>query len=538
MESPVQPPTPGAAGKLGMISTDKNIHEEYEYNIVLRPMKLEDYPAICAMQDRCFPGMQTWQRAQVESQLQVFPEGQLVLLIDGELAASSSSLIVDFDHYESWHDWKSIADSGFIRNHDPDGDTLYGIEVMVDPKFRGMKLARRLYDARKELAREKNLRRIIIGGRIPGYGGYADSMSAREYVEQVMKKNLYDPVLTVQLANGFQLERLIPNYFPADSASRGYATFLEWTNLDFVPSDHRKMRAVALVRICLVQYEMRRIATFEEFAQQCEYFTDVASDYRSDFIVFPELFTTQLLSLVHADRPGVAARKLAEFTEQYLELFSDLAIRYHVNIIGGSQFVVEEDTLYNVAYLFRRNGTIAKQYKLHITPAERKWWGVTPGNRVEVFDTDRGKVAIQICYDIEFPELARITTARGANIIFVPFNTDERYGYLRVRQCAQARAIENQVYVATAGCTGNLPFVENADIHYAQSGIYTPSDLPFARDAIASETMPNTETVLFHDVDIELLRRNRMSGTVRPWADRRPDLYRLHYRDPDGEHLI
>ena len=105
-----------------------------------------------------------------------------------------------------------------------------------------------------------------------------------------------------------------------------------------------------------------------------------------------------------------------------------------------AKFTVEGDRLYNVAYLFRRDGTLEKQYKLHITPSERKWWGVTHGDRVHVFETDRGRIAILICYDIEFPEIVRIAVRKGAQILFVPFNTDERHGYLRVRICAQARA--------------------------------------------------------------------------------------------------
>jgi predicted amidohydrolase len=266
---------------------------------------------------------------------------------------------------------------------------------------------------------------------------------------------------------------------------------------------------------------------------------DVASDYKSDFVLFPELFTMQLLSTISARRPGKSARLLAEYTPQFLDMFHDMSVKYNVNIIAGSQFTIEDERLYNVSYLFRRNGTIGKQYKIHITPSERKWWGVEPGNKVEVFDTDRGKISIQICYDIEFPEVGRIAAQKGAQIFFVPFNTDERYGYLRIRSCAQARAVENGVYVAISGSTGNLPFVENADIHYAQSGIFTPADISFARDAIAAECTPNIETVIIHDVDTDILRRHRHTGTVRTWEDRRRDLYQIHYRDPDdGPHVI
>lgn len=179
--------------------------------------------------------------------------------------------------------------------------------------------------------------------------------------------------------------------------------------------------------------------------------------------------------------------------------------------------------------LFKRDGAIDKQYKLPITPSERYWWGVKAGNKLDVFDTDRGKISIQICYDIEFPELARISTEKGARIICVPFSfcIGERHGYLRVRNCAQARTIENQVYVAMAGCVGNLPFVENIDINYAQSGILSPSDVPFSHEGIAGECQANIETVVIADVDIDLLERNRREGMVRNWMDRRLDMYEL-----------
>jgi predicted amidohydrolase len=401
---------------------------------------------------------------------------------------------------------------------------------MVDPDFRGMKLARRLYDARKKLARELNLMRIVVAGRIPNYHKYAEKLSVEKYVEKVQMKAIYDPVLTTQLANGFVLKRIITDYLTADNESKGYAIFLEWTNIHYEPHPHKRWEIGRPVRICAVQYRMRKINDFEEFANQCEYFVDVASGYKCDFVLFPELLTTQLLSFIPNKRPGIAARELANFTNQYLEMFSSLAIKYNINIIGGSHFINEEDHLYNVSFLFHRGGKVDKQYKLHITPNERKWWGVEPGNKVEVFDTDVGRVAINVCYDVEFPELARIASDKGAQIIFVPFCTDERKGYLRVRYCAQARCIENQIYVAVAGTVGNLPEVENMDIQYAQSGIYTPSDFTFARDGIAAECTPNVETVVIHDVDVEELKRARINGTTLNWNDRRLDLYEVKYK--------
>ncbi|HEX5051865.1 MAG TPA: GNAT family N-acetyltransferase [Planctomycetota bacterium] len=502
---------------------------QFESHLEVRPLRVEDYESIVEIQKRCFPGMPTWTKQHIESQIEHFPEGQIGVVYDGKLVASSCSLIVDYDLCSDWHDWKIVSDRGYIKNHNPKGDVLYGIEIMVDPGFRGMRLARRLYDARKKLAREKNLKGIVIGGRIPGYKKVKDEMSAHEYVQRVEGKQMHDMVLTAQLANGFELKQLIPDYLPTDEDSGGWATHMEWVNVEYRPFQKRSMRAVHEVRLATVQYQMRRIASFEEFEKQVTFFVDTAGDYKCDFVAFPELCTTQLLSIVDAKRPADAARALARFTPQYLDLFTDLALRYHINIVGGTNFVVEDEKLYNVSYLFRRDGTIAKQYKIHVTPAEWRWWGVTGGNKVEVFDTDCGRIAILVCYDIEFPELARIAAKKGAQILFVPFNTDERFGYLRIRHCAIARCIENHVYAVLSGCTGNLPQVQNADIHYAQSGIFTPADISFSRDAVAAECTPNVETLVIQDLDIELLRRHRYKGTTQNWRDRRSDLYKVRY---------
>jgi predicted amidohydrolase/ribosomal protein S18 acetylase RimI-like enzyme len=506
--------------------------KKFEKNLAVRPLQLSDWEHVVALQKRCFPGMEPWSKEQFESQLKIFPEGQIGVEYQGKLVASSGSMILDFELFKDWHDFDDISDNGYIRNHNPTGTTLYGIEIMVDPDYRGLKLARRLYDARKRLARERNLMRIVVGGRIPGYGKHADKLSVREYIEKVMNKELHDTVLTTQLSNGFVLKRLIPGYLTVDTDSKGFAAFLEWANLDYIPDPRQRFVPVSPVRVCVVQYQLRLVSDFQTFAGQCEYFLDVASEYKCDFILFPEIFTTQLLSLVQATNPAEAMRKLSDFTPAYLELFTRLAVKYNVNVVGGSHFTVEDGDLYNIAYLFRRNGTLGKQYKLHITPAERHWWGVKGGSQVEVFETDKGKIAIQVCYDIEFPELARVAVERGAQILFVPFCTDERYAYLRVRYCAQARCVENHVYVAIAGSVGNLPNIESLGLHYAQSAIFTPSDIPFKRDAIAAECPPNIETVVFEDLDLELLKKHRQSGSVLNWQDRRTDLYEVRMLPP------
>lgn len=511
---------------------------EFERKIVVRPLTPDDYDRLIALEKTCFPGMRPWTTEQYRAMLERFPEGQIGIEVDGELIASSSSLIVDYDLYSDWHDWQTISSGGTIANHDPEGDMLYGIEIMVHPDYRGMKLARRLYSARKELVRELNLKGIVIGGRIPGFAAHASEMTPHEYVQKVQDKQLFDPVLTTHLANGFELKRLLKDYLPSDEDSAGWATHMEWTNLEYRPFKKRSIRAVQLVRIAAVQYQMRAAASYEDIEKQVQFFVGTASDYHADFVLFPELFTTQALSFLKVKRASEGARLLAEYTPRYVEMFSDLALQYNINIVGGSQFVLDHGKLYNVAFLFKRDGKIEEQYKIHVTPAEWKWWGVHGGETVRVFDTDCGRVAILICYDIEFPELARIAVKKGAQILFCPFNTDERNGYLRVRHCAIARCIENHVYTAIAGCTGNLPHAPVADIHYAQSGIYTPADICFSRDAVAAESTPNVETLVIQDLDLEQLRLHRYTGTTKNWLDRRKDLYEVRYREGGEEYSV
>jgi len=502
----------------------------FETDVVLRPLTMDDFDELVALALLCFPKIEPWTRGNIENQLATWPESQLGLFIDGQLVGSCAHVIVHSSDYSDWADWREMSDSGNIRNHDPEGDTLYGIEMQIHPDFRGRKLARRMYDARKEMCSRYNLATMMIGGRMPGYAAVKDQLTPRQYVEEVMVGTRYDPVLTAQLANGFVLKQIIPDYLPSDEDSAGFATCLEWANLDYLPPrSGRQRRATMPVRAALVQYRMRTISSFDDFVRQVTFFVDTASDYKSDFLVFPELFTLQLLSLVGPTRPGTAARALAGFTDQYLELFNDLAVRFNTNIIGGSQFAIEDGRLYNIAYLFRRDGSIAQQKKIHVTPSETRWWGVVGGDRVEAFDTDRGKIGILICYDVEFPELGRVLADQGVRLLFVPYNTNDRYGHMRVRTCAAARCIENHMFAVTAGCVGNLPFVENADVHYAQSAVLTPSDVEFARDGVAVEAEPNLETVLPHDLDLEALRRHQRRGTVQNWNDRRKDLYRVRW---------
>ncbi|MGF7049340.1 putative amidohydrolase/ribosomal protein S18 acetylase RimI-like enzyme [Paenibacillus sp. DS2015] len=504
---------------------------QFEKKIIIRNIQREDFDNIIALQNICFPNMSPWKLDQLESHVRTFPDGQMCVELDGDIIGSCSSLIVNFDDYLEQHTYSEITDKGYIRNHNPRGGNLYGMEVMVHPDFRRMKIGRRLYEARKRLAEQRNLKSIIVGGRIPGYHNYSDKLSPRAYAEEVLQQNIYDPVLTFQMMNGFTLKRIITNYLSDDADSENFAALLEWNNIEYKPSINKTLYKMSFpVRICVVQYMMKKIDSFEEFANQCEHYVDVASDYKSDFAVFPENFTMQLLSFLDERSPSLAVRKLTTYTTKYVELFSELAVKYNVNIVGGSHFVENNNRIYNVAHLFRRDGSIEQQYKLHISPNERKWWGINGGSSLGVFDTDCGKISIQLSSDIEYPELSRIVAEEGAQIIFVPFCAEDRQTFLRVKYCAQARAIENQVFIVTAGTVGNLTHVDNVDVQYAQSGIYTPSDFSFSRDGIAGECSENTETVIMAEVDMETLERYRKSNDALSFKDRRTDIYSLQIR--------
>lgn len=279
-----------------------------------------------------------------------------------------------------------------------------------------------------------------------------------------------------------------------------------------------------IVRIAAVQYLLRSIDDWAGFENQVRFVMKAAGDYKPQFVMFPEIFTTQLLSFMDTYDLRTAVRRMDEFTDRYIELFTDLAKRWGVHIIGGSHPTLSNGKLLNTAYLFSPQGKVFTQDKIHLTRWEKEKWKGDPGHQLTVFDTPHGRIAILICYDIEFPELSRMVCEQGADIIFVPSCTDDRQGFWRVRYCCHARAIENQVYVAVTGTVGNLA-VEGLGLHYGQAAIITPSDFPFARDGIAAEGVPNMEQIVIADVDLAKLVANRVNGTTIPLYDKRKDVY-------------
>jgi predicted amidohydrolase/ribosomal protein S18 acetylase RimI-like enzyme len=518
----------------------------------IRQAKLKDVRAIGELVRRAYDDLPAYTQGEIRGQINNYPEGCFVAKLDGEVVGYCASMRLDERLALSDHTWDEVTGNGFGSRHDPTGDWLYGYEMCVDPQVRGTRLGRRLYEERRALAERLDLTGIVFGGRMPGYArakrrktNRADS--PQEYLDLVIENRIHDPVLRFQLANGFEPAGILPKYLPEDKASRGNAVRMVWRN-PYVDSDappkHRLPRDVESVRIATCQLQARAVSGFDEFMKQIEYFVDVAADYEADFIVFPEMFTLMLLSAEERElSPLEAIEALSDYTPRIRQRLSELALAFNINIIGGSHPTrMADGDIHNVAYVCLRDGSIHAQEKIHPTPNEAYWWNIKGGDTIDAIPTDCGPIGVLICYDSEFPELARRLVDEGARIIFVPFCTDSRQGYMRVRYCAQARAIENQCFVVMSGNVGNLPNVANMDIQYAQSCILTPCDFPFARDGIAAEATENVETLTISDVNLADLSWARAEGTVQNLADRRFDLYRIEWdkrvgniKDPLGE---
>lgn len=498
-------------------------------NIELKYLDLQDYQELKAAMILSYKEMPDayWKEHHIKTLISKFKEGQVVIKINGKLAGCALSIIVDYGSFSDDHTYKEITQNYTFNSHDDGGNMLYGIDVFILPAFRGLRLGRRLYDYRKELCEKLNLKGIAFGGRIPNFHKYSSELTPKQYIDKVKTKEIHDPVLNFQISNDFHPARILKGYLDGDSESNEFAVLLEWDNIYYESPSKIAANNKKVVRIGLVQWQMRPYANLEELLQQVEYFVDAVSGYRSDFALFPEFFNAPLMAENNHLSEPEAIRELAKYTDRIVQKFSDLSISYNINIISGSMPEIKDGKLFNVGYLCKRDGTIERYEKLHVTPDEEKVWGMQGGTGIQTFDTDCGKIGILICYDSEFPELSRLLADDGMDILFVPFLTDTQNGYSRVRHCAQARAIENECYVAIAGSVGNLPNVHNMDIQYAQSMVFTPCDFAFPSNGIKAEATPNTEMILIADVDIDLLRELNKHGSVRNLNDRRKDIYNV-----------
>lgn len=277
------------------------------------------------------------------------------------------------------------------------------------------------------------------------------------------------------------------------------------------------------IRVASLQYFIRPVQTFDQFRDQVESLVETAADYKTHLLVFPEYFTVQLLTLGDVKRPiHEQVRELAKQAPRFVELMIGLARKSGLYIAAGTIPVLESensDTVYNQCFFFGPKGDYGVQGKLHMTRFETIDWQVSAHTGLKIFETAFGRLAIAICYDVEFPEIARAAARQGANILLVPSCTDDRQGFWRVRYCAHARAIENQMYVVHSSTVGSLPMVPAVSLNYGQASILTPSDFAFSRDGILAEGNYNQEMMVVGELNLKTIVESRSSGTVLPLHD-------------------
>ncbi len=289
----------------------------------------EDYQQLLAAMKASYPGWQGgfWSLKAIDNLITKFPEGQIVIKMGGVVVGCALSLIVDYDKFGDNHSYKQITGNYTFITHDPMGDVLYGIEIFIHPEYRGLRLGRRLYDARKDLCENLNLRAIIFGGRLPYYHLHSSELTPKQYIQKVKNKEIYDPVLSFQLSNDFHVIKVLKNYMPEDEQSKEYATLLLWSNVYYASESKNVFRVKTDVRIGLIQWQMRLYKDIDEMFLQMEYFVDSVSAYKSDFAVFPELFNGPLLAEFNHLSEAEAMRELAKFTPEIKTKFQELAVR-------------------------------------------------------------------------------------------------------------------------------------------------------------------------------------------------------------------
>jgi len=269
------------------------------------------------------------------------------------------------------------------------------------------------------------------------------------------------------------------------------------------------------IKVSAVQFAFKPINDFEEFASNVETLVNQAKG--SDFIIFPELFTLELQYIVEMN-------KVHEFEGQYIDLFKQLSEKTNQYIVAGSHLVIRNEKLYNIGHVFCPDGQLFTHTKTHLMPAEVKA-GFTHGTDLKIFEIDGVKFALGICYEMEFPEVARTYALKGVEVIFTPSYTLGEHGFWRVRHSCQARALENQIYVINSCLVGTPPIEFMAG--WGRTSILSPCEPPWTPNGVIAEAEANKECVITGDLDLKMLRKKRKRGVVTTLKDRRPEIYEL-----------
>lgn len=277
------------------------------------------------------------------------------------------------------------------------------------------------------------------------------------------------------------------------------------------------------VKVAAAQYDIGFLETWKNYQNKIERWVDEATDQNAKILVFPEYGSMELASLFSKEVYSSLEKQLASMQSlhaDFLNLFQSLALRYRCYIQSGT-FPVRQDSgdYRNRAYLFMPDGQYDYQDKLQMTRFENEQWLIKSGKELKCFETEYGKIAINVCYDSEFPLLARKQVEAGANLILVPSCTDTFAGYNRVKIGCQARALENQCYVIQSPTVGTAPWSEAVDVNVGAAAIFTPVDRGFPDNGIAAIGELNRSQWVFADLSLRDIETVRAEGQVFNYRD-------------------
>ena len=286
----------------------------------------------------------------------------------------------------------------------------------------------------------------------------------------------------------------------------------------------------AMLTVAAAQYGVEFLESWQHYADKVGYLVEEAAAQGAQLLVFPEYACLELASLFPAEVYTNLHKQLVAMQEllpNFLHLHRTLAQRYGVYLVAGTFPVQLDDGSYcNRAYFCSPDGACEFQDKLMMTRFESELWHISPGDKVTLFPTPWGPVGISICYDNEFPLIARRQVEQGAQVILAPSCTDTLAGYHRVRIGCQARALENQCYVVMAPVVGKVDWSAAMDIHVGAAGIFTPVDVGFPSDGVLIQGEMNHAQWVITELDLALLSEVRQNGQVlnhRDW-EKQPGL--------------
>ncbi|TAN52452.1 MAG: amidohydrolase [Methylococcaceae bacterium] len=276
-------------------------------------------------------------------------------------------------------------------------------------------------------------------------------------------------------------------------------------------------------RLATAQYDISFLGDWANYENKISRWVGAAADNGAKLLLFPEYFSMELASLFLQEIYGSLDRQLDAMQSVFADfhrLFQTQAQQHQVHIVAGSYPVRQNDGSYrNRAYLFYPDGRSDFQEKLQMTRFENEQWSIKAGDSLKVFDTAWGRIGINVCYDSEFPMLARRQVEAGADLILVPSCTDTLAGYWRVRIGCQARALENQCYVVQSPTVGNAPWSEAVDVNIGAAAVYTPVDRGFPDDGVLVIGELNQSQWVYADIDLANIATVRREGQVFNYRD-------------------